>query len=70
VYLDLDGFKAVNDTHGHAVGDRLLAAVARVLRENIRKEDALGRMGGEEFAVLLANATLIKGATDFAKTFA
>lgn len=59
--VDIDHFKAVNDQHGHPVGDRLLAAVARALRENIRKEDALGRMGGEEFAVMLFNATLAEG---------
>lgn len=59
--VDIDHFKAVNDQHGHEVGDRLLAAVARALRENIRKEDALGRMGGEEFAVVLFNATLADG---------
>jgi diguanylate cyclase (GGDEF)-like protein len=61
VMVDIDHFKAVNDQHGHQVGDRLLAAVARTLRESIRKEDALGRMGGEEFAVVLFNATLAEG---------
>jgi len=61
VMVDIDHFKAVNDQHGHQVGDRLLAAVARALRDNIRKEDALGRVGGEEFAVVLFNATLAEG---------
>jgi diguanylate cyclase len=59
--LDIDHFKAVNDQHGHEVGDRLLASVAHVLRDSVRKEDAIGRMGGEEFAVVLFNATLIQG---------
>jgi diguanylate cyclase (GGDEF)-like protein len=59
--VDIDHFKAVNDQHGHELGDRVLAAVAAALRENTRKEDALGRMGGEEFAVVLFNATLADG---------
>jgi diguanylate cyclase (GGDEF)-like protein len=59
--VDIDHFKAVNDQHGHEVGDRLLASVAHVLRDSVRKVDALGRMGGEEFAVVLFNATLNQG---------
>ena len=50
--LDLDHFKAINDTHGHAVGDSALLMVADLLREHVRGDDALGRIGGEEFAVL------------------
>ncbi|GAA5138482.1 GGDEF domain-containing protein [Pseudonocardia adelaidensis] len=50
--LDLDHFKAVNDTHGHAVGDRVLTAVADALRRVVRAPDLVGRMGGEEFVVL------------------
>jgi diguanylate cyclase (GGDEF)-like protein len=50
--LDLDHFKAVNDTHGHAVGDHVLTAVAGALRRVVRAHDLVGRMGGEEFVVL------------------
>jgi diguanylate cyclase (GGDEF)-like protein len=49
VYLDLDGFKAINDTYGHAEGDRALAAVAGVLRRTFRDADVVGRLGGDEF---------------------
>lgn len=51
--VDVDHFKAVNDRHGHAEGDRVLAAVAHALREHLRAEDQLGRLGGEEFLALL-----------------
>ncbi len=51
--LDLDGFKAINDRHGHAAGDRVLCEVANVLREQLRGTDLVGRLGGDEFAVIL-----------------
>jgi len=54
--LDLDRFKLVNDTHGHAVGDSVLRLLADVLREGLRELDIAGRLGGEEFAVLLTEA--------------
>lgn len=57
IVLDLDYFKKVNDTHGHAVGDRLLEKVADTLRQALRDDDLVVRLGGEEFAVLLPSAT-------------
>ncbi|GAA0907977.1 GGDEF domain-containing protein [Pseudonocardia zijingensis] len=54
--LDLDHFKAINDTYGHAVGDHVLSAVAAALRGLVRAHDLVGRMGGEEFVVLLRRA--------------
>jgi diguanylate cyclase (GGDEF)-like protein len=56
VLADLDGFKAVNDTHGHAIGDEVLKAFAAVLRETLRDTDVAGRWGGEEFLLLLPGA--------------
>ncbi len=55
--LDLDRFKELNDTFGHAAGDRLLVQVAAALRERLRDDDVLARLGGDEFAVLLRRAS-------------
>ena len=55
--VDIDHFKKVNDTWGHLVGDQVLAAIARVLARQLRPYDVAGRFGGEEFAVLLPDAT-------------
>ncbi|MDR3220576.1 MAG: EAL domain-containing protein [Candidatus Accumulibacter sp.] len=55
VYLDVDGFKEVNDTHGHEMGDRLLVAIARRLRDSLREGDTLARLGGDEFAAVITD---------------
>lgn len=56
VQLDLDHFKAINDTHGHAVGDEVLRSVAAILKAKKRESDSVGRMGGEEFVLVLEQA--------------
>jgi len=53
VYLDLDGFKSVNDHHGHDIGDQLLIAVATAMKSALREGDTLGRIGGDEFVAIL-----------------
>ena len=63
-YLDLDGFKPINDIWGHATGDRLLKEVAERLRVSMRGGDTVARMGGDEFALLLANLSDIKECED------
>lgn len=57
VYLDLDRFKAINDEHGHAVGDEVLCEVAAVASRQVRQGDLVGRLGGEEFVVVAPGAT-------------
>ena len=58
LFIDLDHFKRVNDTFGHPVGDQVLVAVARHLMEQIRVADSIGRVGGEEFVILLPDTQL------------
>lgn len=62
VMLDIDHFKSVNDTHGHAVGDLVIAAVGTLLRQHFRTTDTLARYGGEEFALILPDCTSSKAA--------
>jgi diguanylate cyclase (GGDEF)-like protein/PAS domain S-box-containing protein len=54
VYIDLDHMKAINDTHGHQVGDRALVDLARLLQRNLRESDFISRIGGDEFCVILS----------------
>lgn len=63
--LDIDHFKAVNDTHGHAIGDQVIKGLARLLRQRLRSTDAIGRMGGEEFAAILPGTPLAQAETVF-----
>jgi diguanylate cyclase (GGDEF)-like protein len=60
VLLDLDGFKQINEEHGHLEGDRLLAEIGHALQEEVRDEDSVFRQGGDEFAVIVPEA----GATE------
>ncbi|MGP1386796.1 MAG: diguanylate cyclase [Thainema sp.] len=61
--IDIDHFKAVNDSYGHQVGDQVISGVAQALAETLRQVDLIGRYGGEEFALLLPETPLIAAAT-------
>ena len=67
MFIDLDGFKAVNDTWGHATGDLVLKTVARRVQAKLRAEDALARLGGDEFVILLEDVTSRDGALRVAR---
>jgi len=66
IMIDVDDFKSFNDNYGHLLGDRILADVARILRENIRMPDQIGRYGGEEFSLMMPE-TDIAGAQSMAE---
>ena len=67
LFIDLDGFKNVNDSFGHARGDRLLVLVAERLSTVVRAADSVGRLGGDEFALLLEDVTTADGAVTVAE---
>lgn len=56
IYMDVDGLKGINDRHGHAAGDEVIRHVATILTENVRRSDMVGRLGGDEFGILLVQA--------------
>lgn len=60
IVCDVDHFKRVNDTNGHAVGDKALQHITSIMKKSLRQVDVLGRIGGEEFAILLPNTNLIE----------
>jgi diguanylate cyclase (GGDEF)-like protein len=68
VYLDLDGFKALNDTYGHATGDALLSLIATRLAHAIRAKDLVSRLGGDEYACLITGVSCRKRLQDIALT--
>jgi len=69
VLFDLDGFKQVNDTYGHAAGDDVLKRFSQVLKQTVRKSDWVCRMGGDEFAVILPETTELNARTMVERLF-
>jgi diguanylate cyclase (GGDEF)-like protein len=68
--MDVDDFKGINDTHGHAAGDQVLTAIAQALVGSVRPDDLVARLGGDEFAILADDLTLRQAEGRFAKTIA
>ena len=62
IYIDLDGFKAVNDAYGHSAGDAVLRHVGLLLLDSVRESDVVGRLGGDEFGIILNRASAEEGA--------
>jgi diguanylate cyclase (GGDEF)-like protein len=69
-YLDLDGFKEINDTLGHQIGDKVLVSVARTMQTSVRQTDMVARMGGDEFALILPDTYKAAANTVLAKVLA
>ncbi|MCP5007698.1 MAG: diguanylate cyclase [Planctomycetes bacterium] len=67
LFLDLDGFKSINDTLGHSMGDLLLKAVAKRLQECIRESDLVARVGGDEFIIIIDSVHLVKDVTSISQ---
>lgn len=69
IYVDCDGFKSINDTYGHKVGDHVLYAVAEFLKETVRPSDLVARLGGDEFAILLRDCENVQSVVDRIQVF-
>ena len=67
LFLDLDRFKAVNDTYGHHIGDELLVAVAKIIKSRLRKYDIVSRLGGDEFTIILNDISKDQEAVEIAQ---
>jgi len=61
IYVDIDDFKKINDTYGHAAGNQVLREIARLLSHKVRQHDSVGRLGGDEFATLLTRTSAAQG---------
>jgi diguanylate cyclase (GGDEF)-like protein len=66
LFIDLDGFKQINDRHGHDIGDEVLVSVAQSLQSSVRAEDTICRYGGDEFACLMLDVDTANDVSDFA----
>jgi diguanylate cyclase (GGDEF)-like protein len=66
LFIDLDGFKAINDSYGHEAGDIMLRSVAQRLRQTLRDSDTVARVGGDEFVVLLNNLNAVENISTIA----
>ncbi len=67
MFLDLDGFKAVNDTYGHHIGDKLLLHIAQVITSSLRKSDLVARLGGDEFTIIITDIKSHDSAVEIAQ---